>query len=317
MLAAVPHQALLPEARCLIREMTSGDPISTVELAPRLHSSRLLAEQVLATLEDEGLVTVYQPALQCRVVKRDREATPRTSALQPASPYHHFSAVAGPTVMREHRRNTLEDLLDARGLSVSDGLLSLYWDYIDGRPQAGGPEDVVEVYEEMAEMAFYLKYTSYEISRRALVAERRNEAFEMAEDAGLYAHRAWSDFYTPLDADALHRLAKDRALRRYLAAHYRPRSSSNSPMFRWMDLPCLMNDDRGRALPIRVYESLQALMTRLHDPSYRVDRGFQEPRYGELGRKAKRSQRNEARQAARDYYHAQQLDAQLSRVTVE
>lgn len=71
---------LLPMARELVAEMAPGDAVTSALLSQHLSgATRLAAEAVLAMLESEGLVSPFMPALQTRLVRRERAEREETS----------------------------------------------------------------------------------------------------------------------------------------------------------------------------------------------------------------------------------------------
>ena len=93
----------LPQLRDLVRALTPDAPISSTTLAQQLRVTKLVAEECLAALEGEGLVSGFVPALQARQVMRERSESASSGASDDdgASSYHSAHEDASP---RKRRR---------------------------------------------------------------------------------------------------------------------------------------------------------------------------------------------------------------------
>ena len=104
---------VLPEARRAVRErMSPGDEVSAATLAQELRVTKLVAQECLVALEAEGMVTAFMPAMQCRLVQRERsesamsgasEAEDGAESQHSSSSHDEGASEASPAARRSRR----------------------------------------------------------------------------------------------------------------------------------------------------------------------------------------------------------------------
>ena len=181
-----------------------------------------------------------------------------------------FKVLVGAAVMKAHRRAALSAVLRSRGLHLrSDSWLCT--SYIEGRPQAGTLQNVVEGVEEMH---WYFTCTQYAVCRGVIADEHWEDAMEMAADSGSHP----MEFHIALDSAALSVASKDRAIR-WLLAERRERGV-----------------EAELEAPERVRHRLDRLVATLTTTGDVVNSRNEPPRYAELDTQAKRTMRQQVRQ---------------------